>query len=680
MVRPGGSPTAAGRRPRRARSAAGQPRRRPRRDRGRRRRLAPDLAVHLRPRRERRAPSRWRGRATGASGRRSTAAPPGARSPRRPPPRPGGWLDPHACSLVGCDLGQWYRVGWASTPPVPQAPSTTAPPAPRIEQAPAPTLTCRPPATCARASTARGERSPDDLGLGASRLAVSDASGLIDFLRLVFPRRIVGAVRDTDAMRRAAPRALVHGPATQPGDDRLVVTSFNRDAMALVRQVVVRARVRSARGRCAGGRSRCATSWWRRRAAGVGQAEVLREDPVPSGAVPVTSADPAAPDDLLVQLAAGAVAVVRAAPSATLRPRVALRVGARRRVARPQRGRPRRRRRGLARGGLLRPRARAASRLGGGAHGGLRARRTPERRPLPAPTSTRSPSGRGASSPSCAPLRQRAALGADPAVLVLPGAPAVALAPWSTLTSADDPACKADPAGWRVDRADHRAVAPPRRRRRSARDARTRPMLARVRWSPARACLEAVEVRTQDMTLSSGTTAPSQSGHRVGRAGRELGGRAVRGRSRRRPRRRHPGGELQAAARVQARPVRFDTGRTQGRKGFVAVVPSESSDLPVRLFPLDSTSTAVQLAWGHATMKLCPRCSESSPTTRGFCPFDGGGARRGAPIPLVGRTLAARYRLVAPARHRGHGASSTSRGTSSSTGSGPSRCCARIWP
>src|ERR1700728_3966954 len=46
-------------------------------------------------------------------------------------------------------------------------------------------------------------------------------------------------------------------------------------------------------------------------------------------------------------------------------------------------------------------------------------------------------------------------------------------------------------------------------------------------------------------------------------------------------------------------------------------------------------------------MKLCPRCSESFADDPAFCPFDGAELARSAD-PFVGRTLAARYRLVRP--------------------------------
>jgi serine/threonine-protein kinase len=44
-------------------------------------------------------------------------------------------------------------------------------------------------------------------------------------------------------------------------------------------------------------------------------------------------------------------------------------------------------------------------------------------------------------------------------------------------------------------------------------------------------------------------------------------------------------------------------------------------------------------------MKLCPRCDESYPDEAGFCPFDAEPLVRSTD-PLLGRTLAARYRLV----------------------------------
>ncbi|HEY3817464.1 MAG TPA: hypothetical protein VGL81_09850 [Polyangiaceae bacterium] len=421
------------------------------------------------------------------------AAPPAA--------RPGGWVDPHACSLVGCDLGQWYRVGWAPTQPAPQAPTTTAPPAPRIEQSPAPKMACHATGDVKRSASPRDDRSPDDLGLGVSRLAVSDAKGLTDFIRLVFPRRIVGAVRETDPMDEPASRAVVHGPATQPGDERLIVSAFNHDPMALARQVAFVPAFDPA------GPVRRASVTMRDlvvagRAAGLSQAELLREDPVPSATVPVTPVDPAAPDDLLVQLVDGAAALERASPSATARPRVAYEAG---------RGDEWRflGAVGLEGSGVAwleedsSGRARVM-RLGAAATptAAFELDAPPTADLYPANVDALALGPRGELAVVRTPSGSEPPSAADPAVLLVPGAPAVALAPWSTLTPADDPACKADPAGWRVT---VQTIAPWLRLDASGdlRGMEDSFMLARVRWSPARACLEAVEVRTEDMPVAS---------------------------------------------------------------------------------------------------------------------------------------------------------------------------------
>jgi hypothetical protein len=121
----------------------------------------------------------------------------------------------------------------------------------------------------------------------------------------------------------------------------------------------------------------------------------------------------------------------------------------------------------------------------------------------------------------------------DPALLVAAGAQAVPLAPWTTLTSAEDPACKNDSSGWRATI----QTAAPWLRLSGAGElagADDAPMLARVRWSTARVCLEAVELRTQDYgtpTDGSGVAtswaAPAESWAVVRFAGGAAAGRVV---------------------------------------------------------------------------------------------------------------------------------------------------------
>jgi hypothetical protein len=424
------------------------------------------------------------------------AAPPAA--------RPGGWIDSHACSSVGCDLGQWYRIGWTPTAPTPQVPPVSAPPAPRVEQSPVPSLACRVAGDGRRAALASDEHSPEDLGLGASKLRVADPKGLTDFLRLPFARRIAGAVRDTDAADATAARAIVHGPTTQPGDDRLVVTGFDHDAMALVRQVQfvpafdpagpVRRSSLAMRDLVVAARAASAGNVW-------------HDDPVPSGVVPVTPFEGAAPDDLAVQIADGGVALLRA--GRTGRSRVAYEAGRDEewRIVSAA---------GLEGDGAAWLEEDSAGharvlRLGAGAVPAvafeLDAPPTPDL--YPANVDALAVGPHGELGVLRAPSGSEPPSADDPALVLVPGGAPAALAPWSTLTSADDPACRADTAGWRVT---IQTIAPWVRltgggELRGTEDAF---MLARVRWSAARACLEAVELRAQDFSANpSGQSAPS---------------------------------------------------------------------------------------------------------------------------------------------------------------------------
>ena len=83
----------------------------------------------------------------------------------------------------------------------------------------------------------------------------------------------------------------------------------------------------------------------------------------------------------------------------------------------------------------------------------------------------------------------------DPALLLVAAMPPVALAPWSTLRLADDPACK-EP-GWRTTL---QAIAPWIRVTTPELRAEDMPMIARVKWSEKRVCLEGFEVKLPDVT------------------------------------------------------------------------------------------------------------------------------------------------------------------------------------
>ena len=421
-----------------------------------------------------------------------------------PAMRQSGWLDPRACSLVGCDLGQWYRIGWASTPPFAQQAPTAAPPAPHLDRVGAPALTCRATGDVKRSQVDRGERSPDDLGLGAARVQVSDPKGQTDFLRLSYSRKIVGSIRESDASDDAAPRAIVHGPATQPGEERLSVQGYDKNILSLSRQVAFVPAfdpLGSLRRAPIAMRDLLAAA----KVGGLSTATLMQDDPVPSAVVPVTPLDASAADDLLVQLADGGAALLRS--SATGRARYVYEAG---------------------RGDEWR--VVSAVELDGDSFailaedGSGRARAVrfgPSGAPVTAldvdapPTSDLYPANvdalavgpRGDLGLLRTPSGGEPASAADPAVLLQPGAPALALAAWSTLTPADDPACKSDATGWR---ATLQTMLPWLRvvgagDLHGAEDAR---MLARVRWSATRVCLEAVELRTEDVGSSGMSGAP----------------------------------------------------------------------------------------------------------------------------------------------------------------------------
>ena len=425
-----------------------------------------------------------------------------------PAMRPGGWLDVHACSIVGCDLGPWYRIGWAPTPPFTQPALTTAPPAPHIDRVGTPALACRATGDVKRAQTSRDDRSPDDLGLGATRVAVADGKGLTDFLRLSFSRRIAGSIRESDSNDDGAPRAIIHGPATTPGEDRLVVQGFDRNILALSRQVAFTPAFDPA------GSLRRAPITTRdllvaARAAGIAQADVLRDDPIPTGVVPVTPVDPAAADDLLVQMASGATVLLRASPTGKARHVYELgRADDMRIVSAVALD-------GDAFGYLEEDGSGHARGLRFGATGGqtlaLDIDAPPTTDLYPANLDALAVGPRGELAVLRAPSGGEPASAADPAVLLLPGAPAMVLAPWSTLVAADDPACKSDTGGWRATL----QTMGPWIRLTGAADLRAADdggrMLARVRWSATRVCLEAVELRTQDLFVSAGAS-PSQFG------------------------------------------------------------------------------------------------------------------------------------------------------------------------
>jgi hypothetical protein len=95
----------------------------------------------------------------------------------------------------------------------------------------------------------------------------------------------------------------------------------------------------------------------------------------------------------------------------------------------------------------------------------------------------------------------------DPALLIVSAMPPAPLAPWSTLRLADDPACKTD-VGWR---ATLQVIAPWIRVTTPELRADDQPMIARVKWSDKRVCLEAFEVKLPDVAVRAPGATASES-------------------------------------------------------------------------------------------------------------------------------------------------------------------------
>jgi hypothetical protein len=86
----------------------------------------------------------------------------------------------------------------------------------------------------------------------------------------------------------------------------------------------------------------------------------------------------------------------------------------------------------------------------------------------------------------------------DPAFLIVQAMPPSPLAPWSELKLADDPACKSEPGGYR---ATLQIVSPWIRVTTPELRVEDAPMIARVRWTAKRVCLEAFEVKVPSMSV-----------------------------------------------------------------------------------------------------------------------------------------------------------------------------------
>jgi hypothetical protein len=424
------------------------------------------------------------------------------------------------CSPLGCDLGAWLRLGWDATPPIaaPEPPPPVTPPL----RALAPAL---PEITCVSAGEERFSRlpskpdSPEDYGLGARRIPV----GLINQSRVAYHRRLYTRGIINPAQSGAwsgdpdhVPRAILHGwaaefvpPAspspTTPGGGITILGpgssagSFHRD-FTFFAPFDPDGALRST----GFGLTDLEAST---RSLGAPMVQLFApEGPEFDAIATVVPLDPAGPSGLVFSIPSDSgqllgtisgeasprfkVAGVRVDPS-PLTTVSAVELGGGEFAVLM-----------IGSEGNL-----EVFKLGAGGVASVHRAPAPGDSSLnPANTDALAVGAQGALAILRTPSGAEPPSAADPALLLpLGSGPVIALAPWSTLISADEPACRGDLSGYR-------AIVQPAEPWLRVRGG-TKPrdgitvstgMLARVRWGANRVCLEAVEIADGSRTMREG--------------------------------------------------------------------------------------------------------------------------------------------------------------------------------
>lgn len=406
------------------------------------------------------------------------------------PPPTGTTIDLGRCTSAGCDLGAFYRVGWAFRPPQADAPKDPVALPPEVRRTRAFELACRVRGGVATKLLSRTSDSPEDLGLGASRLPVANDRNDWTYVRNAVPRAIVSAVHDPpngdgDAF---ALRGMFSGFGTTKDGDVIRVAGPDKNALSLRRALSFVApfdpAARVVRSTIAMSDVVAAA-----RRAGVATEEILGEDPTELGTlVPITPADPTLPADIAVDNGAhGLFAIVRGD-----RVRVVVRAPPTNTTVVS----------GVALGGAADEVAFLEIDANGSTHvakvGANGLSDLFDLAPMngeafyPANPDALAVGPKGDLAVVRTPSGSDPPSSLDPALLLVQGGPPVTLAPWSELRLAEDPACKAEPGGWRTTL---QIIAPWIRVSTPELRVDDGPMLARVRWTTKRVCLEAVELK-----------------------------------------------------------------------------------------------------------------------------------------------------------------------------------------
>ena len=427
------------------------------------------------------------------------------------PPSGASSGDLRACSTAGCDLGGFYRVGWAVRPPRVEAAPTPARPAPEVRRTRPIELSCRPAGAAQSKILARTGSSPEDLGLGHNRLPVAGERNEISFIRNTIPRGIVHPLHEPHMGDSDTPalRAMLTGFGTTKDGDVIEVTGPNKRASALRRGFsfvppfdpsapIKKATLAMSEVIAAG------------RLAGMTNDEILTDDMTESGIVVViTPHDAGAAGDLAFHNTRGLLALIRSNERVKLGMRPSQNEGT------------------VISGVGLGADETAFLELESSGVGHVFRMGGAGLTDLFDVNPTANDTAFYPANPDALAIGPRGDLAVirlgsgsdpasthDPALLLVPAMPPVALAPWSTLRLADDPACK-DPAltpgstpspSWRTT---IQVIAPWIRVATPELRVEDLPMIARVKWSEKRLCLEGVEMKLPDVTVrAAGTNGP----------------------------------------------------------------------------------------------------------------------------------------------------------------------------
>ena len=415
------------------------------------------------------------------------------------PPSGAAAGDLRGCSSAGCDLGGFYRVGWATRPPRVDPPASIAKPAPEVRRTRPVEMACRPSGPVVSKTLPRTDSSPEDLGLGVARLPAASEHTELGYVRVPFTRGIVFPIRDGGSSdpESSSLRAMLSGYGTTQDNGTIEVTGPNKSPSALRRTITFLPAfdplVTPKKGTIAMSEVISAG-----RIAGMSNDDILQDDMTESGTIAVmTPHDPLSASDLVFHNPRGLIAFVHA----NERVKISMRASADDAMIVS----------GVALGGD------EAAFLELDATGIGHVFR------MSGSTTTElfdvNPNATDASlypaNPDALAVGPKGELGLirtgsgsdpasanDPAILIVQQSPALALAPWSTLRFADDPACK-EP-GFR---ATLQVIAPwIRMTTPELHTTDAGPMLARVKWNEKRVCLEGVEMRLPEVSVRVPTT------------------------------------------------------------------------------------------------------------------------------------------------------------------------------